>query len=208
MCKNGAASNDADVMPIAIADIEHANHHARIRTRPAGQRRQARQPYARGVSRRRAAIAALQEGAGRDDAGRRRSRLVKASGLRGRGGAGFPTRAEVDVPAQGPSRPDLHVRQRRRERAGHVQQPHPDGARSASGARRDHPRLLRHAGDARPTSTCATNTRCRYERLQAGDRRVLRRRATWARTSSAASSRSTSTCIAARRRTSAAKRRG
>ena len=30
-----------------------------------------------------------------------------------------------------------------------------------------HPQLLRHAGDARPTSICATNTRCACERLQA-----------------------------------------
>ncbi len=46
-------------------------------------------------------------------------------------------RPEVDVPAAGPSRPDLHLPQCRRERAGHVQQPHPDGGRSAPGDRRD-----------------------------------------------------------------------
>ena len=93
--------------------------------------------------------------------------LVKSSNLRGRGGAGFPTGLEVVVPAQGPSRPDLHVHQRRRERAGHVQQSHPDGGRSAPGDRRDHPQLLRHAGRRRPTSICATSIRCRCERLQA-----------------------------------------
>ena len=71
---------------------------------------------------------------------------VKDSDLRGRGGAGFPSRPQVDVSAQGPSRPDLHVHQRRRERAVHVQQPHPDGRGSAPGARRDHHRLLRHPG--------------------------------------------------------------
>ena len=76
-------------------------------------------------------------------------------------------RAEVDVPAEGSSRPDLPVRQRRRERAGHVQQSHPDGGGSAPGARRHHPQLLRHAGRRRPTSTCATSIRWRYQRLQA-----------------------------------------
>ncbi len=45
----------------------------------------------------------------------------------------------MDLPAEGPSRPDLLVHQCRRERAGHVQQPHPDGARPASGDRRHHP---------------------------------------------------------------------
>ena len=77
------------------------------------------------------------------DAGRRGG---QGSGLRGRGGAGFPTGAQVDLPAQGPSRPDLPVRQRRRERAVHLQQPHPDGGGPAPGPRRHHPRLLRHPG--------------------------------------------------------------
>ena len=76
-------------------------------------------------------------------------------------------RAEVVVPAQGPSRPDLHVHQRRRERAGHVQQSHPDGGRSAPGARRASSSAATPRGRRRPTSICATNTRCRYERLQA-----------------------------------------
>ncbi len=68
-------------------------------------------------------------------------------------------RPEVDVPAEGPSRPDLHVHQRRRERAGHVQQPHPDGGGPAPGARRDHPsRCYAIAVARRPTSTCATST--------------------------------------------------
>ena len=44
----------------------------------------------------------------------------------------------------------------------HVQQPHPDGEGSASGARRDHARLLCHQGAARPTSTSATSTATRY----------------------------------------------
>ena len=49
---------------------------------------------------------------------------VKTSGLRGRGGAGFPDRDEVGVcPAQ-QRQADLPSVQRRRERAGHVQGPH------------------------------------------------------------------------------------
>ena len=97
----------------------------------------------------------------------------------------------MDVPAQGPSRPDLPVRQRRRERAGHVQQPHPDGGRSAPGARRHHPQLLRHPGD--------DGLRLPALRVPAVPDAACRRPstsatppATWARTSSAATSRSTS----------------
>ena len=71
-------------------------------------------------------------------------------------------RAQVDLSAQGPSRPHLHVHQRRRERAMHVQQPHPDGRRSASGARRHHAVLLCDAGQRRPTSTCAMSTAAAY----------------------------------------------
>ena len=85
-------------------------------------------------------------------------------------------RAEVDVPAQGSSRADLLLPQRRRERAGHVQQPHPDGGRSASGARR-----------ASILSCYATRATTAYIYLRyeyplalraaaGGDRRVLRGR--------------------------------
>ena len=72
--------------------------------------------------------------------------VVKASGSARPRRRGLSHRPQVDLPAQGPSRPDLPVRQRRRERAVHLQQSHPHGGGSAPGARRHHPRLLRHAG--------------------------------------------------------------
>ena len=56
--------------------------------------------------------------------------MVKSTNLRGRGGAGFPTGLKWSFLPEGSSRPDLHVHQRRRKRAGHVQQPDPDGRRS------------------------------------------------------------------------------
>ena len=46
--------------------------------------------------------------------------IVKDSELRGRGGAGFPTGPEVEFSPEGPDR-NLHVHQRRRERAGDLQ---------------------------------------------------------------------------------------
>ncbi len=49
-------------------------------------------------------------------------KLVKDSELRGRGGAGFPCGLKWTLPSQGPEG-NAHVRQRRRERAGDVQQP-------------------------------------------------------------------------------------
>ena len=122
--------------------------------------------------------------------------VVKASGLRGRGGAGFPVRAQVDVPAEGPSRPDLPVHQRRRERAGHVQQSHPDGGGSAPGARRDHPHLLRHQGAARPTSIIRYEYGTALPRPAEGDRRAVRRQSARQEHPRQGLHRSTSTCIA------------
>ena len=46
--------------------------------------------------------------------------IVKDSELRGRGGAGFPCGLKWTLPPEG-SEGDVHVRQRRRERAGDVQ---------------------------------------------------------------------------------------
>ncbi len=111
---------------------------------------------------------------------------VKASGLRGRGGAGFPVRAQVDLPAQGPSRSDLPVHQRRRERALHVQQSHPHGGGSAPGARRHHPGLLCHAGQRWLTSISATNTAALSGPCRRPSTRPIRRTCSagtsWART--------------------------
>ena len=116
-------------------------------------------------------------------------------------------RAEMVLSAQGPSRPDLHVHQCRRERAGHVQQPHFDGRRSPSGARRDHHQLLRHAGEnglhLSPLRIPAV-----LRPAASGHRRAAMPTTCWARTSWARNSRSTSICIAAPRPTSAAKRPG
>ena len=54
---------------------------------------------------------------------------VKASGLRGRGGAGFPVRGEMGLHQAGQPEAHLPDLQRRRIRAGHVQGPvyHPSG---------------------------------------------------------------------------------
>ena len=111
---------------------------------------------------------------------------VKESGLRGRGGAGFPTGHEVEVP------PERHREARStscfnadESRAGHVQQPDPDGEGPAPGARgHDHRRPTRSSA-----ATAYIYIRCEFydgaRILDAGDRRGPRRRASSARTSSA-----------------------
>ena len=123
--------------------------------------------------------------------------MVKSSGLRGRGGAGFPTGLKWSFLPENHPGPDLFLRQRRRKRAGHVRQPRADGTRSAPGARRHHPQLLRHPGEhglrlsPLRISACAASG-CRRPSTSATPP------ATWARTSSAAASRSTCSSIAAR----------
>ena len=83
---------------------------------------------------------------------------VKASGLRGRGGAGFPTGMKWGFVPRNTGKPTYLLLQRRRERAGHVQRPHTDGARPAPVDRRDGNRLLTRWGAISLTSTCAANT--------------------------------------------------
>ncbi len=72
--------------------------------------------------------------------------LVKASGLRGRGGAGFPTGLKWQFVTEGHAAAEVHLLQRRRERAGYLQGPRPDGAQSALALRGLPDRLL---GDRR-----------------------------------------------------------
>ena len=88
---------------------------------------------------------------------------VKKSGLRGRGGAGFPTGREVGLPPEGhEGQARLPALQRGRVGARHVQGPAPHGERPAPGDRGDDPRGLRHQVQ---------------DRLHLHPRRVLRRRA-------------------------------
>ena len=133
--------------------------------------------------------------------------MVKDSGLRGRGGAGFPCGLKwTFLPKDHPGPIYLCVNADE-SRAVHVQQPHPDGEGPPPGPRRDHDRLLRHQGARRRTSTSATST--------ATPTASCRRRSTSctppgcsARTSSARASTSTSYCTAGPGRTSAARRPG
>ena len=69
---------------------------------------------------------------------------VKASGLRGRGGAGFPTGMKWQFVDKKSPEAEVHLLQRRRERAGHLQRPPADGAQPAPAHRRVRDRLLRH----------------------------------------------------------------
>ena len=64
---------------------------------------------------------------------------VKESGLRGRGGAGFPTGHEVGLHPAGQPEAEVPRRQRRRVRAGHLQgHPADDGQPPHAGGGRDH----------------------------------------------------------------------
>ena len=73
---------------------------------------------------------------------------VKAAGLRGRGGAGFPTGMKWSFLPDG-RLPALPGGQRRRERAGHLQGPPAHRVRPAPADRGHHPGLLRDGGQPR-----------------------------------------------------------
>ena len=69
---------------------------------------------------------------------------VTTSGLRGRGGAGFPDRHQVEDGGADRGRPQIHRLQRRRGRQRHLCRPHDHGRRSLRGDRgHDH---RRHRG--------------------------------------------------------------
>ncbi len=131
---------------------------------------------------------------------------VKKSSLRGRGGAGFPDRAQVDVPSEGLSETALPVRECRRVRARDVQGSgdHREGSASAHRVERD----LRATPSGR---RAATSTSAASSRKAPGSSTRRSKRptppATRGRTSSAPASMSRSWSTAAPVRTSAGKRR-
>ena len=102
---------------------------------------------------------------------------IKDSGLRGRGGAGFPTGAEMVVHAEAVDRAHLPRRQRRRIRARHLQGPGDHAQRPAQAGRGLPDRRRRHGLHGRPTSTSAASSSARPRSCDARHRRGLRGRA-------------------------------
>ena len=99
---------------------------------------------------------------------------MKASGLRGRGGAGFPTGLKWSfMPKEIGRAAALSRRQCRRVRARHLQGPRDHAARSASAGRRLPDRRLRD-GRACGLHLCARRIHPRARALQARGRRGLR----------------------------------
>ena len=128
--------------------------------------------------------------------------------LRGRGGAGFPTGLEVDLPARrtipGPIYFCLNADESEPGTFNNRILMEDDPHQVLEGP--DH-QLLSPPGRRPPTSTCATNIRMPIERLQAAIDECYAA-GYLGRTSWAAVSRSTSTCTAGPPPTSAAKRPG
>ena len=117
--------------------------------------------------------------------------LVKASGLRGRGGAGFPTGLKWQFVLKDTPQPKYICLQRRRERAGHVQGSPADGAQPAPAVRGVPDWLLGHRREGR-LHLHPRRVLSRAAGARSGARQGLRRRATSARTSSAPASTATS----------------
>ncbi len=130
---------------------------------------------------------------------------MKASGLRGRGGAGFPTGLKWSfMPKRRPGAAVLPRRQRRRVGAWHVQGPRDHAQRSAPADRGLHDRLLRDGG-ARLLHLHPRRVRAGGERSRRRSTRPTRPNLVGETTSTA--SPSTSTCTTAPAPTSAARRR-
>ena len=82
---------------------------------------------------------------------------VKKSNLRGRGGAGFPTGMKWSFVPKDTSQAEIHPRERRRKRAGHLQGPPADGNGPAPADRRHGHCGPRGRRRIRATSTFAAN---------------------------------------------------
>ena len=91
---------------------------------------------------------------------------VKNSGLRGRGGAGFPTGMKWEFTRKAAGAREIHHLQRRRRRAGHLQGPADPRRRSAQVDRGHDHRRLRHRCRAGATSISAANTVFPSNRVQ------------------------------------------
>ena len=98
--------------------------------------------------------------------------IVKASGLKGRGGAGFPAGMKWKFVVKDTPEAEIHRLQRRRERAGHVQGSPADGAQPASAVRGLPDRLPRDRREGR-LHLHPRRISSRAERARAAARRGL-----------------------------------
>ena len=131
---------------------------------------------------------------------------MKASNLRGRGGAGFPTGMKWSFVPKQSRKAEVRAGERRRERAGHLQGPPDLSARSARGDRgHDHCRPGDRRED-RASSICAASIAI-CSRSWRRPLPMRTRRAFWARTSSDRTSSFRSLRRRARARTKWAKSR-
>ena len=102
---------------------------------------------------------------------------VTASGLRGRGGAGFPTGIKWDTVAARPGAAEVRRLQRRRGRQRHLRRPDDHGGRSLRADRGHGDRRRSRSGRPRATSTSARSIPTPSRRCSARDRRSRARRA-------------------------------